>query len=56
MVIYGRSRGGDERAHILPLTGYYKGIFVQVLELVLFYKSEKINAFVKSTFCKYVHF
>ncbi len=26
MVISGRSRGGDERTHNLPLTGIYKGI------------------------------
>ncbi len=37
MVILGRSRGGDAHTHNLPLTGVYKGIFVQVLAFVRTY-------------------
>ncbi len=56
-VISGRSRGGDARTHNLPLTRIYnKGIFAQVLAYTWFYKSEKIHAYAKSSFCAYIHF
>ncbi len=56
MVISGRSWGGDARTHNLPLTGIYKGIIEQVLAYTWFYKSEKIHAYAKSSFCAYIHF
>ncbi len=42
--------------HNLPLTGIYKGIFVQVLAYAWFYKSANFCGYSKSSFCAYVHF
>ncbi len=41
---------------IFPLTGIYKGLFVQVLAYAWFYKSENIDTYAKSSFCGYVYF
>ncbi len=46
---------GDARTLNLPLIGIYKVISAQVMAYAWFYKSENFCAYVKSSFCAYVH-